>query len=106
MPNLDACVDMLGREIDPDGYDLGMIGLFGYPPAIAAEGLFQAHKLAWSPTTLGSALQSVGFDQVEQAPVSQTWRHAAKVGRDMRLVAVMGGAGAEATSLSGSVTTG
>lgn len=93
LPNLDACISMLGKHTDPHGHDLGMVGLFGYPPAIDAEGLFQCHKWAWSPGSLEQALREVGFDRVDVEPVTQTWRHAAKVGRDMRIVATRAGGG-------------
>jgi ubiquinone/menaquinone biosynthesis C-methylase UbiE len=87
LPNLAACIDMIGEHEDPQGYDLGMIGLYGYPPAIAAEGAFQIHKWGWTPQTLGEQLRAAGFDDVRVEPITQTWRRAAKVGRGMRLTA-------------------
>ncbi len=87
LPDLDGCVRLIGRAADPRGYDMGMIGLFGYPPLIAAEGDAQVHKWAWTAATLTDALRIAGFDDVRPEPVTQHWRHAARLGRDMRLVA-------------------
>ncbi len=88
LPNLEACIRTLGQHPDPHGYDLGLIGIFGFPPAIAKEGLLQAHKWGWTPQSLTQQLEETGFDAVTTEPITQTWRHAAKIGRDMRLVAV------------------
>ncbi|QNN23063.1 methyltransferase domain-containing protein [Planctomycetales bacterium ZRK34] len=87
LPNFAACVDMIGKHTDPRGYDMGMIGVFGYPPDIASDGVWQVHKWGWSPATLTAALREAGFADVQQQPITQTWRHAAKLGRDMRLTA-------------------
>jgi hypothetical protein len=85
LPNLDACVHMLGRNVDAGGYDFGMIGIYGYPPAIADAGAFQAHKWGWTPETLGAAMRDAGFADVQQVPIEQTWRPAAAFDRDMRM---------------------
>ncbi len=74
LPNFAACVGMLGEHPDPQGHDLGMIGIYGYPPAIEAEGEFQIHKWGWTPDTLAAEMRAVGFDAVESVPVTQTWR--------------------------------
>lgn len=95
LPDFDACVRMLGRYKDERGFDLGMIGIYGWPPAIAAEGLPQVHKWGWTRATLVAALQRAGFERVEFGPITQTWRVAAKVGRDLRLRAVRAGARVE-----------
>ncbi|MCY3003527.1 MAG: methyltransferase domain-containing protein [Planctomycetota bacterium] len=90
MPDFDACVRMVGKYKDDRGYDVGMIGLYGWPPAIATEGIPQIHKWGWSRTELGRVLREAGFGSVEFGPITQTWRVAAKVGRDLRLRAVRG----------------
>lgn len=87
LPNLAACFEIMGKATDHQGFDIGTIGIFGWPPAIDQEGAPQLHKWGWTPQTLASALQEAGFDQVEQVPITQTWRAAAKLGRDMRLSA-------------------
>lgn len=88
MPDLDACIRMLGRHKDPQGFDIGMIGIYGYPPMITSEGMSQVHKWGWTRTTLVEALRNAGFEQIMFGPISQTWRVAAKFGRDIRLRAV------------------
>ena len=60
LPSLDGCLKVIGQERDPHGYDMGMIGLFGYPPLIARDGLAQVHKWAWTAQTLTAALRGRG----------------------------------------------
>lgn len=91
LPDLDACVRILGKYKDERGFDLGLIGIFGWPPAIDEEGAPQIHKWGWTRAALSAALREAGFQQVEFGPITQTWRAAAKVGRDMRLRAVRAG---------------
>jgi SAM-dependent methyltransferase len=88
LPDFEACVRILGKHRDERGFDLGLIGIFGWPPAIDEEGVPQIHKWGWTRTSLAEALREAGFEQVEFGPITQTWRIAAKVGRDMRLRAV------------------
>lgn len=88
LPDFDACVRILGKYRDERGFDLGLIGIFGWPPAIDEEGAPQIHKWGWTRVSIASALREVGFEHVEFGPITQTWRAAAKVGRDMRLRAV------------------
>ncbi len=88
LPDFDACVRILGKYKDERGFDLGLIGIFGWPPAIDQEGAPQLHKWGWTRSTLSQALREAGFEHVEFGPITQTWRIAAKVGRDMRLRAV------------------
>jgi 2-polyprenyl-3-methyl-5-hydroxy-6-metoxy-1,4-benzoquinol methylase len=88
MPDFEACVRMLGQYKDPYGFDLGLIGIYGFPPAIAKEGMAQVHKWGWTRSKLIDALRKSGFDRIEFGPISQTWRTAAKYGRDLRLRAV------------------
>lgn len=88
LPDFDACVGMLGLHADPQGFDLGMIGIFGWPPAVAQEGIPQVHKWGWTRSALSSALQQAGFDRIEFIPIQQTWRVAASTGRDMRVRAL------------------
>ncbi|MBI1369152.1 MAG: methyltransferase domain-containing protein [Planctomycetes bacterium] len=89
LPNMQACAAMIGKHADPRGYDMGTIGLFGYPPDIARDGVWQVHKWGWTPATLEAELRAAGFDRVVSESVTQTWRHAAKLNRDMRLVATV-----------------
>lgn len=88
LPDLDACVRILGKHQDERGFDLGLIGIFGWPPAIDEEGAPQIHKWGWTRESIAAALREVGFEHVEFGPITQTWRVAARVGRDMRLRAV------------------
>jgi hypothetical protein len=85
LPNLAACIEVLGKAPDKHGFDLGLIGIFGWPPGVDADGHFQVHKWGWTPETLGEAMRNAGFADVEQLPVTQTWRPAAAVNRDMRI---------------------
>lgn len=103
LPDLDACVRILGKYKDERGFDLGLIGIFGWPPAIDEEGATQIHKWGWTRTALSAALREAGFQQVEFGPITQTWRAAAKVGRDMRLRAVRAGAPAARPKVASSV---
>ena len=88
LPNFDACVRMLGQHRDGHGYDLGMIGLFGWPVSIERDGVAQVHKWGWTPETLADALTRAGFSEVVREPVTQTWRPATRVDRDFRMRAV------------------
>ncbi len=90
MPDLDACIRIMGEHADKEGFDLGLIGLYGWPPAIKNEGVPQIHKWGWSRKALSEALRKVGFEAIEFGPITQTWRVAAKTGRDFRVRAVMG----------------
>lgn len=87
LPDFDACVRILGRHTDDQGYDVGLIGIFGWPPAIEKEGVPQIHKWGWTKRTISDELRAAGFASVEFGPITQTWRVAAKVGRDFRLCA-------------------
>jgi SAM-dependent methyltransferase len=87
LPNLDRCVALIGTELD--GFDMGLLSLFGYPPAIDVEGEPQLHKWGWTPTTLTQAMRAAGFGEVRQEPVTQTYRKATRFDRDMRLVATV-----------------
>ena len=89
LPNMEACIRLLGQHFDAQGHDLAMVGLYGWPPDIDREGTFQTHKWGWTPATLTRALQTAGFGEVTEQPVTQGWRPAAKLGRDMRLVAAV-----------------
>lgn len=90
LPDLEACIRILGRHRDDQGFDVGLIGIFGWPPAIEREGVPQIHKWGWTKQTLADELRRAGFSAVEFGPITQTWRVAAKVGRDLRLRATKG----------------
>jgi ubiquinone/menaquinone biosynthesis C-methylase UbiE len=85
LPDFDECVKMLGKYKDPNGYDLGIIGIYGYPPMIKKEGLAQVHKWGWTKQTLSAQLIKTGFRNVKVLPITQTWRVAAKTNRDFRI---------------------
>lgn len=91
LPDFEACVRSLGRYKDEKGFDLGMIGIFGWPPLVEKEGLTQVHKWGWTRATLIEALRLAGFERTEFGPITQTWRAAAKAGTLLRLRAVRGG---------------
>jgi len=85
MPDREACIRILGRYQDDRGFDIGTIGLFGWPPVIAEEGYAQVHKWVWSRAELRAALSRAGFSEVEFGKTTQTWRYAAKLGSDVRV---------------------
>jgi SAM-dependent methyltransferase len=85
LPDLEACLRILGRYTDDRGYDLGLIGIHGWPPMVEEEGVPQIHKWSWTRRALAAELASAGFGEVDFGPVTQVWRQAAKVGRDMRV---------------------
>lgn len=91
LPNFDACVRILGTAVDGAGYDFGMIGIFGWPPAIESDGDAMAHRWGWTPATLGKALEAAGFTDVQELPVTQTYRPATRYNRDFRIGAVRAG---------------
>jgi SAM-dependent methyltransferase len=90
LPDLDRCIAILGKYKDPKGYDMGMIGLFGHPPMVESDGLFQLHKWAWSFPALKELLTQVGFTTIKKLPTTQKWRLAYKMNtdRDIRVKAV------------------
>ncbi|MEM8710959.1 MAG: hypothetical protein AAGG01_08410 [Planctomycetota bacterium] len=87
LPNLARCIELIGTDMD--GFDLGMISLFGYPPEVDQQGEPQLHKWGWTPETLETALREAGFDTVQVVPITQTHRKATRFNRDMRLVATV-----------------
>lgn len=87
LPDLDACIRILGRHRDEHGYDVGLMGIYGWPVSIEREGVPQLHKWGWTKASLAEALRDAGFAGVDFGPITQTWRVAAKVGRDFRVKA-------------------
>lgn len=85
LPDLAACLRILGRYTDDNGCDLGLTGVYGWLPDIARDGLWQQHKWGWTREALEQALVGVGFGSVDFGPITQDWRPAAKYGRDMRV---------------------
>lgn len=85
LPNLRRCLEIMGKHKDDNGYDIGLSGIFGWPPLIRNEGVWQVHKWGWTPETLSEELLAAGFSDVEEVPIQQTWRPAARFDRDMRL---------------------
>lgn len=88
LPNFDACVQLLGKHADAHGYDLAMVGIYGWPIDVEQGGVAQMHKWGWSPESLGALLKDAGFTDVRTVPITQTWRPAARIGRDFRMRAV------------------
>lgn len=91
LPNFEACVRILGTAVDGAGYDFGMIGIFGWPPAVETDGDAMAHRWGWTPVTLARALEAAGFTDVQRLPVTQTYRPATRYDRDFRMSAVRSG---------------
>jgi ubiquinone/menaquinone biosynthesis C-methylase UbiE len=87
LPDFDECIKMLGKYKDPNGYDLGLVGVYGHPPMVKTDGLAQTHKWGWTKETLSSKLRETGFSRIEVLPITQTWRVAAKTNRDFRIKA-------------------
>jgi SAM-dependent methyltransferase len=88
LPDLEACIRILGQASDPHGFDFGLIGLYGWPPAIDSEGMAQVHKWGWTRAALAEELRHAGFGDVTFPEVTQTWRPATRLGRDMRVRAI------------------
>ncbi|QDU84386.1 Methyltransferase domain protein [Planctomycetes bacterium Pla163] len=85
LPDLEACIRILGKHTDDRGYDLGLTGMYGWGPDIAADGVPQMHKWGWTREALTEALVEAGFGAVDFGPITQSWRPAARYGRDMRV---------------------
>ncbi len=85
-PNLAVCVRELGSHFDERGDDLTMIGIYGDPNR-AAE-LPMRHHWGWTPETLAKELVAAGFREPSLHPIEQTWRAAARFGRDMQVRAI------------------
>jgi Methyltransferase domain len=88
LPDLEACIRILGQASDPQGFDFGMIGLYGWPPDIDREGVPQMHKWGWTRAALAEELRQAGFGEVTFPEVTQTWRPATRLGRDVRVRAI------------------
>ena len=88
LPNLDACVGMLGPDCDDSTRDVAMMGLFGWPKGVECHGDAFAHHWGWSPRSLARELGECGFGAVEEQPLTQTWRPSTQAGADFRVRAV------------------
>lgn len=88
LPNLNVCIREIGKHFDKNNIDLAMVGIYSYPPLIAREGIGQIHKWGWTPETLSAELLSVGFVEVQEHPIKQTYRLAASFNRDMQIRAI------------------
>lgn len=88
LPDLAASVAMLGQHFDEDGHDLGMVGIYGWPPDVDKHGVPMQHKWGWTPETIAHQLRAAGFATVEKVQTTQRWRPADKLGRNMRIRAV------------------
>lgn len=85
LPNLEVCLGEIGKHFDDKGFDLAMVGIFGYPPDVGACGCGQLHKWGWTPKTLSALLSSVGFQDVRLNRIRQDWRRATAFNRDMQM---------------------
>ena len=100
-PNFRRCLELLYHEgnleealgvkdkdlIDDQGINLALVGIYGWPPVIDKNPLLQQHKWGWSPSAIMEELKEIGFKEVKVTEhVSQTWRKAYKIRRDMRVV--------------------
>ncbi|AFY77445.1 MAG: methyltransferase domain-containing protein [Hydrococcus sp. C42_A2020_068] len=86
LPNLAVCAQEIGKHFNPkDGVDLAMAGIFSYPALVAEQGYGMIHKWGWTPETLGAELSAVGFVEVQQHPIKQTWRLGTSWNRDMQM---------------------
>ena len=68
-------------------FALGLMAVelfFGYPLAVESNG-FQVHQWGWTPQSLEEQLLKIGFVDIRQEPVQQTWRPAYRFGRDMHI---------------------
>jgi len=88
LPNFQRCIEILYNDEGEEAKRFAMIGIYGggYEPANKIiSSIFQLHKSGWSPDTLSEELTKIGFKEIVQKPVTQTWRKATKFNRDMRI---------------------
>ena len=94
LPNLKKCCELLMTKTDKElddglGYNLAIIGIYGWPPDIKKNPEGQQHKWGWTPHSLSKELSKVGFEKIGGTDqIEQKWRKAYKVRRDMRMEAV------------------
>lgn len=88
LPNFEKCIEILHKKEGEEAQKLAMIGIYGYIPDIQKYGVSLVHKYGWTPETLTNELRKVGFSEIKQMRVTQTWRKATKYDRDMRLECV------------------
>jgi SAM-dependent methyltransferase len=98
LPNIDACIRILAHAKNPVDRDLAMVGIFGWPPGVEANGDGWAHRWGWSPESLRAALESHGFGRVEVLAVTQTYRQATRLDRDFRIRGIRLASTAEAAA--------
>ena len=84
LPNLARAVELSGTQVD--GYDFGMVSMFGYPPLVDQQGNGQVHKWGWTPESLYAELEAAGFENIQRVDTTQKWRKAEKLDACMRLV--------------------
>jgi len=93
LPNLRRCCELLLNKTDEElddglGYNLAVIGIYGWPPDIKKNPKGQQHKWGWTPESLSKELVKVGFVKIGGTNnIEQKWRKAYKVRRDMRVTA-------------------
>jgi len=84
LPNLERCIEILYKKESVEAVKSAMIGLYGFIPEIQKYGISLLHKYGWTPETLTKSFEKVGFSNIKQVPVTQTWRESTKYNRDMR----------------------
>ena len=85
LPNFEKCIEILYKKEGGEAQKFAMIGIYGYIPDIQKYGISLVHKYGWTRETLTNELREVGFSEIKQVPVTQTWREATRYNRDMRL---------------------
>jgi len=84
LPNFERCIEIIYKKEGMEAEEIAMIGIYGYIPDIKKDKINQLHKYGWTPETLTNELRKVGFREIKQVPVTQTWRKSTKYNRDMR----------------------
>jgi len=86
LPNLDRCAEIICKGEGDEAQKYAIIGIYGQIPGDTNNvKISQIHKYGWTPKTLGAELKKLGFSEVKEVSVTQTWRPATEYNRDMRL---------------------
>jgi len=85
LPNFKRSIEILYKKEGEEAKKYAMIGIFGQKEEMQKVDAFQLHKYGWTPETLTDKMREIGFSEIKQVPVTQTWREATKHNRDMRL---------------------
>lgn len=75
LPNLEICAKEIGKHFSKDGsIDMAVAAIYSWPPKVAQYGYPMLHKWGWTPQSLEAELSQVGFLNIQQHPIRQTWR--------------------------------